>query len=392
MSQHTAAPVSPLALALPVACTGAVQSLLVIALPIILILTGLKVGQLSPVLGLSALAFLAGGYIWPRRAVPGYRRRLLGRLLLAATASQVLFIAALFAGAQGLIGAAALMGTLFVARLAYGFTASGVFPMAQAWLVSEHPAHTRHAALTRMSATVSAGRVLVPLMTAGLVMYWPGMALALLVVLPLAARLLLPREHAPQAGVMPPVPEKRWPEAAIALPAALTHMSLGLAEFIIGPYLAAEWDIALDRAPIYTALLLAGIAACMVITQLASLRRHADPGSLLLWAPAGMALGAALAVAYPPALPVGLALIAVALALLLPAAAAGTAAGRGTHSQAQAGADLYTARILGHLLGVTAAGPLFELTPRLPLAAAAALALIAIPAGAGLRRALAANA
>jgi hypothetical protein len=169
-------------------------------------------------------------------------------------------------------------------------------------------------------------------------------------------------------------------------------MSLGLAEFIIGPYLAAEWGIALDRTPTYTALLLAGIAICMVVTQLASLRHHPDPSSLLMWAPAGMALGSALAATYPPALPLGLALVAVALALLLPASAAGTAASRSVHAQAQAGADLYTARIFGHLLGVTAAGPLFELAPRLPLATAAAIALIAIPASAGLRRALAANA
>ncbi|MGR6035817.1 MAG: MFS transporter [Candidatus Nitrosoglobus sp.] len=391
MNQHNTALVSPIAIALPVACTGATQSLLVIALPIILTLTELKVGQLSPALGLAALSFLIGGYIWPRWGIPGYRRLLLGRLLLAATVSQLLFITALFAGAQGLIGAAVLIGTLFIARLAYGLTASGVFPTAQAWLVSEYPAHARHAALTRMSATINAGRVLVPLMAAGLVVRWPGMALFLLVALPLAAQLLLPCEHASQASISPIVPARRWPEITIALPAALTHMSLGLAEFIIGPYLAAEWSIALDRTPAYTALLLAGFAACMVVTQLASLRHHFDPSSLLIWAPAGMALGATLAAIYPPTLPAGLALVAIALALLLPASAAGTAAGRSVHAQAQAGADLYTARILGHLLGVTAAGPLFELAPRLPLATAAALALIAIPAGTGLRRALAAN-
>jgi MFS family permease len=311
--------------------------------------------------------------------------------LLAAAVSQALFITALFAGAQELIGAMTLIGTLFITRLAYGLTASGVFPTTQAWLVSEYPAHARHAALTRMSATVNAGRVLIPLMTAALVIRWPGMSLALLVALPLAAWLLLPCEHAPQADTSSIALAGRWPEATIALPAALTHMSLGLAEFVIGPYLAVEWGIALDRTPTYTALLLAGIATCMVVTQLASLRHHLDPHPLLMWAPAGMALGSALAATYPPALPLGLALVAIALALLLPASAAGTAAGRSVNAQAQAGADLYTARILGHLLGVTAAGPLFELAPRLPLATAAAIALIAIPASAGLRRALAAN-
>lgn len=392
MPQRTTMPASPLALALPAACVGATQSLLIIALPILLALTGLEVGQLSPILGLAALGFLVGGYTWPRRVVPGQRRRLLGRLLFAATVSQALFVAILFAGAQGLLGAAAMATTLFAARFAYSLTASGVFPTVQAWLMSEYPAHIRHAALTRMSAAVNTGRVLVPLGTAGLTMLWPETALALLVALPLAAWLLLPREHAAEPDIAAPVPGRRLPEAAVVLPAALVHMSLGLAEFIIGPYLTAEWGIAIDRAPAYTALLLAGVAACMVATQLASLRQRPDPGSLLIWAPAGMALGAAIAAAYPPTLPIGLALMAIALALLLPALVTAAAAGRDTRAQAPASADLYVARILGHLLGVAAAGPLFEVTPHLPLAAAAGLALLVIPGGAGLRRALATSA
>ncbi|MDN5870516.1 MAG: MFS transporter [Nitrococcus sp.] len=389
MAQHSTA--SPIALALPAACVGATQSLLVIALPLLLALTGLEVWQLSPLLGLAALGFLVGGYAWPRRAVPGQRRRLLARLLCAATISQALFVAIVFAGAHGLFGAAALTIALFAARFAYALTASGVFPTVQAWLTSEYPAHSRHAALTRMSAAVNTGRVLVPLATAALAILWPETPLALLVALPLAACLLLPREHAAEPGMPIPIQNQRLPETAVVLPAALAHMSLALAEFIIGPYLSAEWGIAIERAPAYTALLLAGAAACMVTTQLVSLYKRPNPGSLLTWAPAGMALGAAIAATYPPALPVGLALVAIALALLLPALVTGAAAGRNPRGQAPASADLYVARILGHLLGVVAAGPLFELTPRLPLATAAALALVVIPSGAGLRRALATN-
>ena len=389
---HTTMPASPIALALPAACTGATQSLMIIALPTILALSELQVGQLTPVLGLAALGYLVGGYTWPRRAARGGRRRLLGRLLFAATVSQTLFVAALLAGAHGLLGTAALATALFAARLAYALTASGIFPTVQAWLLSEHPAPARHAALTRMSAAVNTGRVLVPLVTAALAMLWPGSALGLLVVLPLAAQLLLPHEQARLPAVPLPAPMRRLPEAAVVVPAALAHMSLGLAEFIIGPYLTAEWGIPLDRSPAYTALLLAGLAACMVTTQLASLRLRPEPGTLLTGAPLGMALGASLAVAWPPALPVGLAVMAVAFALLVPALAAGAAAGRDMHTQASASADLYTARILGHLLGVTAAGPFFELAPRLPLGAAAAIALIVVPSGIALRRTLAVSA
>lgn len=392
MVQRTTTPASPIALALPATCIGATQSLLIIALPILLTLTGLEIGQLSPVLGLAAVGFLVGGYAWPRQVVPGRRRWLLGRLIFAAAVSQVLFVAVLFASAQQWLETAALATALFATRLAYALTASGVFPTVRAWLMSEHPAHTRHAALTRMSAVANSARVLIPLVTAGLAALWPATTVALLIALPIAAWLLLPRERAAEPATPPPAQAWRLPETTVVLPAALIHTSLGLAEFIIGPYLIAEWDIAVDRAPTYTALLLAGIAACMVTTQLVSLRQCPDPGLLLIWAPAGMALGAAVAAAYPPALPIGLALVAVALALLLPALVSSAAAGRSAHAQAPASADLYTARILGHLLGVTAAGPLFELAPRLPLAAAAVLALIVIPASTGLRQALAASA
>ncbi len=383
--------VSPITLALPAACTGATQSLLIIALPTILSVSKLEIGQLSPVLGLATLGFLVGGHAWPRRATTGQRRRLLTRLLLTATVSQTLFIAALLAGSQRLLEAPALAAALFAARLTYALSASGVFPIVQAWLVSEHPTPTRHAALTRMSATINTGRVFVPLLTAGLATLWPEAVLVLLVALPLAAQWLLPREHALEPAVMARPPLRRLPETKIVLPAAFAHMSLGLAEFIIGPYLSVAWGITLDHAPAYTALLLAGVAACMVLTQLISLHQRPEPSLLLMWAPLGMALGASLAAGYPSALPVGLALMAIAFALLLPALAAGAAAGRNSQMQASASADLYTARIIGHLLGVTAAGPLFELAPQLPLTVAAALALSVIPSGIDLRRTLASS-
>ncbi len=386
-------PASPISLTLPVAIIGTTQSLLVIALPIIIGLTELKIGQLSPVLGLSALAYLIGGYLWPKRAVSGHRNQLLKQLLIAATISQIFFVAVLFAGEQELLGAIALMGALFVTRFAYGLTVSGIYPIVQAWLVTDHAEsrHTRHQALTQMSATISAARILIPLITAGLIIYQPEMVLVLLIGLPIAALLLLPREHAPKISRPPTTTINRWPEMTIVIPTTLVHMSLGLTEFIIGPYLIVEWDITLDNTMIYTALLLATIATCMMLTQLVSLRYRPNPGLLLIWSPVGIAFGAILAAIYPAALPAGLVLVAISLALLLPASAAGTAAGRSPDAQTQASADLYTARIFGHLLGVTIAGPMFEITSHLPLFIAAILALIAIPTSAGLRRALATN-
>ncbi len=393
MNHQKTSSVSSIALALPVAIIGTTQSLLVIALPIIVVLTELKIGQLSPILGLSALAYLVGGYFWPKRAVPGYRRQLLKRLLIAPTISQIFFVAILFVSTPEILGTIVLMSTLFATRFTYGLTVSGVYPTVQAWLVIEHAesTHARHLALTHMSATISAGRILIPLITAGLVIYQPEMVLGLLIGLPIAALLLLPREQAPRVNKPPVTTINRWPEMAIAIPTILVHMSLGLTEFIIGPYLIVEWGITLDDTMIYTALLLASIAACMMLTQLVSLRYRPNPGFLLIWSPVGIALGTTLAATYPAALPVGLILLAISLALLLPASAAGTAAGRSPDAQTQASADLYTARILGHLLGVTIAGPLFEITSHLPLFTASALALTAIPTSAGLRRALATN-
>ncbi|HNP26297.1 MAG TPA: hypothetical protein PKM20_06135, partial [Nitrosomonas sp.] len=280
MSQYKASAVFPVTLALPAAITGTTQSLLVIALPAIIALTELNIGQLSPVLGLSALAFLLGGYVWPRRVVSGHRRQLLQRLLVVATISQILFVAVLFIGTHEMFNAFILLGALFVTRFIYGFTVSGVYPTIQAWLVSEYSEseRIRHRALICMSATISAVRILIPLIAAGLIMYQSDMVLALLVGVPLAALLLLPREHAQPPNRSFAASVSRWPEIAITLPIVLVHMSLGLAEFIIGPYFSAEWGITLDDTLAYTALLLAGIAACMMLTQLASLRYRLQPG------------------------------------------------------------------------------------------------------------------
>ncbi|SER77254.1 hypothetical protein SAMN05421690_10723 [Nitrosomonas sp. Nm51] len=379
--------------ALPIALTGATQTLLIITLPVITELTGLKISQISPVFGLAAFAFLAGGYVWPRRVVPGHRRSFLKQLLIAATASQVLFIITLYAGAIELFGTAVMITMLFVTRFSYGLAASGIYPITQAWLINEcaESGHARHTVLTHLSATVSVARIFVPLLAAGLAIFRPEIALVLLIGLPLVALLLLPGESS-QTSVYndetPAAPASRWPETTIAIPTVLVHMSLGLTEFIIGPYLASEWQITLGSTLIYTALLLVVIAACMMLAQLASLHFRPRPERILAWSPIGMACGAALAAIYPAALPAGLIFVAVSFALLLPASAAGAVIHHNPQTQTRASAGLYTARILGHLLGVSIAGPLFEIAPNLPLFVAAATALMAIPAGAELREAL----
>ncbi|SEM76543.1 MFS transporter [Nitrosomonas marina] len=379
--------------AFPVAITGATQSLLVITLPIITALTGLKIGLISPVLGLAALAFLVGGYYWPRRAVPGRRRRLLKQLLIAATASQILFVFILYAGTVEIFGAITLASLLFITRFCYGLTVSGIYPIVQVWMVNEcvNSERSRHRILTYLSATVSIVRIVVPLLAACLAIFQPVTVLLLLIGLPLLALLVLPEEitrYKNNTEISLTRSAARWPETAIAIPTLLIHMSLGLSEFIIGPYLAFEWNISLNSTLTYTALLLAVIAVCMALVQLTSLHFRPRPELILAWSPAGMACGAALAAIYPTTLPVGLILIAVSFALLLPASAAGAVINRDTRVQAHASSDLYIARILGHLLGVAFAGPLFEIAPGLPLFVAAAIALMAIPAGAELRNAL----
>ncbi|WP_435106262.1 MFS transporter [Arhodomonas sp. AD133] len=382
--------VSPIALAMPVACAAGVQSLLVISLPAILTLTGLSVGTLSPVLGVAALGYLVGGYFWPRRVSAGGRRQLLQRLLAAAFLSKALFVGTLLAASAGWLSGVAVVVAVFTTRLGYALTVSGVFPTIQAWLAGDYEAADRHGAFTRLSAAVNGVRLFIPLLAAALVLRWPEAALALLMALPLTALLVLPRERmaapAPSASHHP---LRRLPEPGVALPAILTNMSLGMAEFVIAPFLASAWGIGIDSTPVYTALLLTSSATCMVVTQLITLRHQPDPRALLVWGPMAMAVGGGISAIFPPALPLGLVLVAAALALVAPATSTAAVAGRDNTDHARAGSDLYTARILGHLLGVTMAGPLFELAPRLPLAAAALVALAAIPASAGLRRALA---
>lgn len=369
---------------LPVAFISATQSLLVIALPLLLVLTGLKISQFSLLLGCSALAFLAGSYYWPRKVTAGYRDRLLKRLLLVAILSQILFVASMYFNISEWLGVMVLASVIFVTRFCYGLTASGVYPIMQAWLVSEYLPATRHAVLLKFSVVINSCRILIPLLAAGLMVFSPEIILVLLVGLPLAAWLCLPRDNPKSVDIIPVRPVNFWPQLHIIIPNVLMHTSLGLTEFIIGPYLVAEWQLPADSAAICTALLLACIAICMVLAQIASLYFAFNPARLLIFAPVGVALGALLIVMVPFAFPAGLIIMAVMTALALPALATAVAAGQ-SHQQGQASADLHSARILGHLLGVSVAGPLFEVSTNLPLIVAAAAALIVIPAIAYLR-------
>ncbi len=378
-------------LSLPVALIGTTQSLLTIVLPIIITLTELRFGQISPILGFSALAFLIGSHTWPRRATINQRYKLLKQLLIAATISQIFFVTTIIAGSTKQFGFMLLISALFITRFVYGLTASGIYPILQAWLVNEHnnSGRTRYVVLTYLSATVSTARIAVPLLAAGLSIIYSEAILLLLIMLPIAALISLPQDdRGSQIGIPYPSPVIRLPDISIVMPTLLVHTSIGLTEFIIGPYLSKEWGISLDRTLIYTALLLACIAAMMTLTQLISLRYRPSPDKMLIASPVGIACGTACAACFPELLPIGLILVAVSLALFLPASAAGAAATRHSDTHEGTSADLYTARILGHLLGVIFAGPLFEIASILPLFAAAGVALIAIPAGRKLRLAL----
>ncbi|WP_110690060.1 MFS transporter [Salinicola endophyticus] len=174
------------------ALLGLGQNGLLVMLPVLVAHFGMPLSQWAGLILLGSMLFLVGSPFWGgvadrRGARPVVVQALLGYLL-----SFALIAAALWASVAGLVAPMTMLVLLAVARVLYGLTVSGMVPACQQWALALHPGGERLAALAAVSAGLSSGRLLGPLLAAASLSLSVYAPFALMLVAGLLALVLLP--------------------------------------------------------------------------------------------------------------------------------------------------------------------------------------------------------
>lgn len=347
-------------------------------LPLIVAMTGLSPALLGGIVGGGTLVGLLGALLWGRMADrQGYRRVAVWAVAVYA-AAQALMLLALFGAQQDWLTAAGVAAWIAVVRLAHGFSVAGIQPVLQGWCGVLTDAAGRLAGLAKLSAALSLGRLVGPLLaTAAILSPLLPFGLVALLALPILAVII----RLPDPVVTPALPAERRrlrPDRALAVGFLMT-LALGQIYATLGLYLQARDGLTAEAAAggMGLSLSLAALAALglqtLVLPRLALTPRLTRPGQI-----AAIALGLGCLVPLWLRGIIGAALGASLISLGATMLAAITAtrvslgAGPGQHGRAAGGQS--AAQNLGYAAGAAAGGVLFQIAPAAPLLAAAACA------------------
>ena len=281
---------------------GVGQNGLLVAIPVLVIQTNLSLSSWAVLLTLGSMLFLPSSPWWGKQIA----RRGSKPVVLWALGGYGASFALLGLGSALLathaIPPRAGIGLLIIARIIYGLTVSAMVPACQVWALQRAGEGKRMAALATISSGLSCGRLFGPLCAAAMLTLHPLAPMALLMVTPLLALIMLLR--LPGTPPQPAADRKSARLTPACLPyllcALLLSATVSLMQLGLSPALARQF--ATDTAAIshQVAWLLSVAAVASLIAQFCVLRpQRLTPMALLLSAGALMLCGLALMIAVP---------------------------------------------------------------------------------------------
>lgn len=261
------------------ALMGLGQGGLLVSLPVLVSETHLSLTVWSMVIATGSVLFLPASPYWGRQSdLSGPKSIVLQALVGFGISFGLLYIFVSFANTSNLADGWVITG-LVVARVIYGLTVAGMVPAAQHWAVLIKGEENRLEAITTISAGMSAGRLLGPLIAIALLNVHPLAPLITLTLLPLLGLLVAknlpdPREQLAikVASPAPFLPPRRI--VPFLLIAMLGSTALALMQYMLTPMLqaATEWSVP-DISNAVGALLTIS-AAITLATQLLVIKRR----------------------------------------------------------------------------------------------------------------------
>ncbi|MDN0076108.1 MFS transporter [Crenobacter sp. SG2303] len=365
------------------AVMGLGQAALFTFQPLLIAATGLTLARVNSAFAIGSALFLLGAPLWALVGDRIGRRPVLVIALLGFAVSHVALLLLTLVAQRGWLSADAIWWWLAASRVAYGLTVSGLVSSSQAWVGATVAIGERLGALSRLSAGLTVGRLIGPVLASTTLALDPlgPLWLVALVAWPAlvaTAKLVEPSAH-PSHAVSRLLPQRGlfgllwrfWPLAFA------TQCALGLVQYVAGVWLAARfgWSPTRAAATLGGMLTAAGVGALLVQLWLV-------PRLSPRWVPAaGVLLVASIALMplwHHPAAPwLGFVGMSLALAVMVPAYSHQAAKVVPPAQQGRVSGSIAAAHTVGYTVSAALAGWLFELGPDWPLWLAVASAVVA---------------
>ncbi|WP_257253035.1 MULTISPECIES: MFS transporter [unclassified Endozoicomonas] len=350
----------------PVFMLGAGQTTLLICLPAIVEETGLGYGLLTAMVALGTCLFIFTSPVWGRISDRFGRRKVVQAGLFGFATSFLLLAFALHGLSSGLLGKELAIGLMFLARILYGLLVSGLYPAVQAWVIDDSEDSNRMRSLSRITASINAGRFIGPVIPAVLIdqgSLFPVLALVILAIPLLIQVSILTTDKPLEVKQEKNSEEKKqfrqmlkslWP---VLLVACSVTTLFGLLQYLIGPILQERFSFDGVSASRVLSMLMMVAAFSTVVTHLLVSRfaqgrliLSLKVGSILLLVGSFLMITATLLIC----LIFGLVICAASIALLTPAYT--TLASEQVDQQGVLTGTLSMIHTLGYTLGAILAG------------------------------------
>ncbi|WP_284195355.1 MFS transporter [Chitinimonas prasina] len=360
-------------LALAAVVMGLGQTTLFTFLPLLMHHTGLDLAHITLAFAVGSGLFLLGSPLWAMLSDKLGRRSVVAIALLGFGLSHAMLLWQMQQGEHW----AGQADTLLAGRILYGLTVSGLIPTCQAWLADLSAAEHRLAALSRLSAGLTLGRLLGPALAAASLWLNPLGPLWLVALAAWPALLLLPMARPPSGKASTTVsnalnwrPVLAWLGFAWAM-----QMALGQVQYTLGPWLTQRFVLDAAAASAQLGWMLTGSAVVVMLLQLWVVPRCKPGRPLLLAGGAALCLaGLLLALANHLAMAwLGLAVMGMAAALLVPTYTTLASLAAGQAGQSRVAGAIAATHTVGFSLAAGLAGALFGLWSTAPFLLASLL-------------------
>lgn len=362
---------------------GLGQAVLFMMLPVLVEHTGIDLLRLSVAMAVGTGLFLVGAPFWGRRSDRIGRRRAMAQVAGGQLAANAALAAAVTATAAGLLSVQLGFLAVLASRVAYGLTASGILPVAQAWVADASDRGDRLRQFGRLSAGTNVGRVVGPVLASLFVALGAMGPLWLLVlssaIAVAALAFLKGTDRAPET---PPTVEEAPPFRRL-LPfvvcAHLMHTAFGLMQYTAGVLIQRRLGLSAEEASAALGVMLTLAAVAMIAVQLLLLPRlRRRVRTALAAGAAGLAVtGFGFAAADGmAAFTACVVLFGVSSALMVPANGTLCSMAVAPDQQGVAAGRLTAANTLGYSTGAVLAGLAGTVALDLPFLVAGALAAL----------------
>lgn len=354
------------ALSLAAVVMGLGQTTLFTFLPLLMHHTGLDLANLTLAFAIGSGLFLVGAPLWAWLSDRLGRRLVVGVALVGFGLSHVLLLWQVWQGPlwQG------QNATLLAGRVLYGLTVSGLIPTCQAWLADMTTPDQRLAAISRLSAGLTLGRLLGPALAAASIWLHPLGPLWLVALAAWPALLALPLARS-QSTTVRAVEKTIFPWRRLGLWlgfAAAMQLALGQVQYTIGPWLTQRFLLEPSQASAQLGWMLTACAIVVMVLQLGVIPRCKPSRALLLLGSAALvSAGGLLAFGTGMvAIWLGFLALGIAAAFLVPTYTTLASLAAGPAHQARVAGAVAATHTVGFSLAAALAGGLFGLWPPAP--------------------------